>query len=220
MPILNMIYWATWGGGWGWQPWANTIWYWKLEENTNATVWTTTSSNNVTFTTLASWKKVAVFDGSSSRIVIPALPTWTNNTYLARVNKTGNWTWEMQAIVLCWWSWKKGVALRTNTSPRWCMSSQFNAWTNLTWATSNNTWYFVAIVQNSSWSIYYLNWSQASTSSVTWANSNTWSAIWSNSGAQDYFKWYISEVIVENKAWTDQEVSDYYNQTKWDYWIS
>ena len=25
---------------------------------------------------------------------------------------------------------------------------------------------------------------------------------------------------IENKAWTQQEREDYYNLTKWDYWIS
>jgi hypothetical protein len=32
--------------------------------------------------------------------------------------------------------------------------------------------------------------------------------------------WQLSNVIFEDKARTSQEVSDYYDQTKWDYWIS
>ena len=219
MPILNMILPDVW---WGWrQPWANTIWYWKLEENTDATVWTTTSSNNVTFTTLASWKKVAVFNGSSSRVVMSALATWTENTYSMWVKKNWSWTGEQQIGMLCWWSGKKGAAIRTNTSPRWYMNSKFTAWVNITWATANNTWYHIVIVQNSSWSTVYLNWTLAATDNQTWANSNPLSSLWANSyAAQDYFNWNISEVIAENKARTAQEVSDYYNQTKPLYWIS
>jgi hypothetical protein len=30
----------------------------------------------------------------------------------------------------------------------------------------------------------------------------------------------LSKLILEKRAWTDQEIQDYFNQTKWDYWIS
>lgn len=207
-----------------WQPWANTIWYWKLEDNTSATVWTTTSSNNVTFTTLASWKKVAVFNGSNSIIACDALATWTDNTYSVRCQKTWTWSWERIITTLAWWSGKKGTSLRTNTSPRTYMNSNFSAWISITWATANNTWYHIVIVQNSSWSTVYLNWTLAATDNQTWANSNALSSIWCNSQNmptwQDFFNWNISEVIVENKARTAQEIQDYYNQTKSLYWIS
>ena len=33
--------------------------------------------------------------------------------------------------------------------------------------------------------------------------------------------WYwISKVIIEDRVWTAQEIADYFDQTKWDYWIS
>lgn len=32
-------------------------------------------------------------------------------------------------------------------------------------------------------------------------------------------KWHITEFIVENKTWTAQEVTDYYNKTKSTYWL-
>ena len=40
-----------------------------------------------------------------------------------------------------------------------------------------------------------------------WANLNTWWHI----GAQDVIRW---DIIAENTCWTDQEIADYYNQTK------
>lgn len=220
MPILNMILPDI---KWWWQPWANTIWYWKLEENTDATVWTTQGSNNVTFTTLASGKKVWVFNGSNSMVRTDALATGTNNTYLFRCKKNWSWTWENVVVNLSWWSGKKGLASRTNTSPWQYLNSRYSAWVNIPWATSTNTWYHIAVTQNSSWTIVYLNWTQVSTNSETWANSNTRAWIWCNDNNpnwQDFFNWNISEVIVENVTRTAQEISDYYNQTKSLYWIS
>lgn len=205
-------------GEYGWQPWANTIWYWKLEDNTDAIVWTTESSNNVTFTTLSSWKKVWVFNGSSSRMVMSALPTWTNNTYLCRVKKNWSWTREQQIWMFCWGSGKKWIAFRTNTSPRQYLNSSFGAWVSIPWATSNDTWYLIVVVNNWSWSIAYLNWVQVASDSQTWANSNPKSSIWANSySVADYFNGNVSEAIVEDRAWTPEEIADYYNITKWNY---
>ena len=45
-----------------------------------------------------------------------------------------------------------------------------------------------------------------------WALCATWPVL-ANNG-------YISKLIIENRAWTQQEMTDYYNQTKWDYGIS
>jgi hypothetical protein len=42
-----------------------------------------------------------------------------------------------------------------------------------------------------------------------------WWRSWNNN-----LPWYISNLIVENVAWTAQEVENYYNATCEDYWLS
>jgi hypothetical protein len=34
-----------------------------------------------------------------------------------------------------------------------------------------------------------------------------------------YFNWNISNVILENKTWSQQDIQDYYNATKSLYWL-
>jgi hypothetical protein len=43
--------------------------------------------------------------------------------------------------------------------------------------------------------------------------------VW-NYNTNDNLKWYLSQFILEDKTRTAQEIADYYNQTKWNYWIS
>lgn len=75
---------------------------------------------------------------------------------------------------------------------------------------------------------YTRNWTAIQTyadgtawNSITWHTIiNTtycvlWSSMWWNR-----LKWQIWEAIVENKVWTATEISNYYNTTKWNYWIS
>ena len=38
MPIINLVYEAP-SGWWGWQPWANTLFYLPLTSNANDTSW-------------------------------------------------------------------------------------------------------------------------------------------------------------------------------------
>lgn len=85
-----------------------------------------------------------------------------------------------------------------------------------------NTWNNIIIAYPWSWSnVYiYVNWVKYTY--PNWFNSQTSanSIIYGNGNHPDYSYFYLSEMIVETKQWTDQEAVDYYNQTKWDYWIS
>lgn len=31
--------------------------------------------------------------------------------------------------------------------------------------------------------------------------------------------WTFGQIIIENRAWTAQKVADYYNNSKWNYWL-
>mgnify|MGYP003302322013 CR=1 FL=1 len=85
-----------------------------------------------------------------------------------------------------------------------------------------NTWYNVIWVRDWSSIKLYLNWTQEWTNSISW----TWyihaELIWPGWDATSVDRcprWYIKDLIYEDQAWSAQEVSDYYNLTKWNYWL-
>ena len=81
----------------------------------------------------------------------------------------------------------------------------------------------VTITADSSWRTMYMNWTQVSTWSSTITFISTVLCIgggsWTSS-VDNFFNGYMSDVIIENKVRTAQEISDYYNATKSNYWIS
>lgn len=232
MPIINLVYEAP---EW-WQPWANTLLYYDFENVNNNTVpnlWTLTwmdaTATNVTFDILSSWKKVATYTSNANANGIKT--SWTMNT-------PSNMT------MFFWvkWTWTSRYGTFWHTNSNWEFSINFNAdWgkTNCTLYNNNWVWYGKSstITLDSNWHLLtwtynsvdknkvYLdktllsfttsNWSQNNYTQLTWANvyvgktsnpSNNWSFVWQ--------VWCFG---IEDKSRTQQEIADYYDQTKADY---
>jgi len=117
-------------------------------------------------------------------------------------------------LIGCWWL---RVNNRTVSAPSysefvfkdsgWSFHNLWNNWIN------NSTWYHVAYWWE--WNTYktYVNWVLKNSGSATPAQySECWIVWWTN--------WVIlSEVIFEKSMRTATEVSNYYNQTKSNYWL-
>lgn len=65
----------------------------------------------------------------------------------------------------------------------------------------------------------YLDWELKATWSLTDTKTRTTIFLSWRGANNNSLRWYMSEVILESKARTDTEVSDYYNQTKANYWL-
>lgn len=110
------------------------------------------------------------------------------------------------------WKWSThGVQIKRNSEGQGTVT-----------ATSYNQRYNVVFVKpNSSSYLLYLNWQAVS--SLQWYSetypTKTTFRIWRNQAYNRSFNWYISNAIVENKAWSAQDVLDYYNLTKSEYWL-
>lgn len=213
------------GWGWGWQPWANTVAYYPLDTDFNDA-----SSNNYNLTnswwviTTLDWVACAYYDGSSHSAT--ATPTFTGTRTLS-----------------CWWNpastsgvmWIIVTGNLYNNNEKWW--TQQNSWVlwGSEWRTTNQsvnsnitvttwTWYYVVTtIENWTEAKIYVNGVLANTLTRNNPIQNSyWLAVGSN--FSDLFSepatWYISNAIIEDKARTAQEVSDYYNLTKWNYWIS
>lgn len=89
--------------------------------------------------------------------------------------------------------------------------------------TDTNVWYNVILTNDVDTKMVYINWQLFSTSTIASTTTTTSidTRIWWFVPRNDswYFNWNISNVIFENKTWTATEVSNYYNNTKSNYWL-
>lgn len=222
-----------------WKPWSNTIMYLPLEKD-----WNDYSGNNHNLTwswtpayTISWWtKQVTSFNGSTLWMINSLSWSYTNYTFNVRAKPTSysnaHLLWNANAS-----SWQDNIYLT------WCHTSypiwwnhdfgfQYRVWswsyTVLYWTANRtlNAWYNFCVIGSSSWVTWYVNGTQIFTTSassaiklVSWQNDIWWFYRIDQWTKWDYFNWYMSEFIFENKTWTAQEISEYYNDTKSKYWL-
>jgi hypothetical protein len=210
-------------------PWANTVAYYPL----NSTDTTRDKSGNgynlsnrgaTTFWEIGGVSCGIFSNSNTSWLYNDSIqhPTWTNPfTISMRCYPTSYNSTEDDCVFIgtAAFSGKWFAVYRANPlsiSARWASSSA-TSWLPL------NMWSLLTITQN--WWQYnaYINWTNvilnaSQTTNITWTRINIWYCYW-NGGVGYWFIWWISNVIVEDKVRTAQEIADYYNQTKANYWI-
>ena len=221
---------------WWWQPWANTIAYYPLDSTNTVN---DLSGNSNTLTNV--WVNFTTYNGvSCARITwnadnphnptaylywnISWLPTWANprtyNLWIYQDNAASS----RNATYIFQWT---ASSNRMVYVAQWIDASG-NAFISQYGSSSSNTpptiWqrHNIVVVYNWSKFVYYVNAVEKFSWTYTINTSGNNVSIWWTSENQGWnsFNWAFSNVILEDKAWTVQEVSDYFNQTKWDYWIS
>lgn len=215
--------------GAGWTPWVNTVAYYPLDSNTQLS---DLSGNNRDLTSFGStitfwiqnWVDCAYFNDSKANYteanMLPStwrtVSFWINySNFNANTWNGGIWAWGTSyGDYDAWWiKW-------------WCGGAVFigdgSSNSNLTLQASQR--YHILLTQ--AWTSFkiYLNWTlQTDRTAITWSWSD-WNALalWCKWAFPRDWAWqyYYSNVIFEDKVRTAQEISDYFNQTKWDYWIS
>ena len=216
-----------------WQPWANTVAYRPLTSATTVNDQSWNSNNltnsNVVFGT-AHWIDCATISWNSDTIHsasiylywnISWLPTWANSRTFSRWMYQDGAASSHDACYIFQWqaSTNNMVLIAQWVDGSWdILISQY--WTGAVFG-SPTIWAWCNHVVVYDWSkfVYYIN----SVSVGTWTYTiNTWStkfSLWwaSENPAWNSFNWAFSNVILEDKARTAQEVSDYYNLTKANY---
>lgn len=229
----NWLFKASWWWWEWWKPWANTIAYFPLEKNSNEASWkiATATDNSVNYSMIW-WVKCAnatsstwyigittsIFDDSSVWteqtisfwMYLNALPWWTSNRvfeferkdrysfyFLARSNNVYRYEWN-------------------------------DAWSTIDVNISNDDiwkWNYFTLVNSASWKYIYKNWVQIWT--WTWVSRPRWNRVVEGEQANNILNsrsvngglnWWLRELIFENKVRTAQEIQDYYNNTKANYW--
>ena len=206
-----------------WKPWANTIAYYKFDWNLNDS-----SGNNrnlsmytgsFSYTTTSWGAKYVRFNSSAY-----------TNTLSIPFNRTAytisGW-YTLDAVSSSYQKILLDMRADSNYRPRAYSYNNEMVWVvsfEGRWATFvANSWYYIVTVYNNNVVTSYIN------TNVEWTETYSWSATSctlrlnraSDNTSSIYGNgWGISELIIENKARTAQEISDYYNQTKANYWIS
>lgn len=219
MPILNMIYWATAWGGW-WQPWANTIAYYPLDADYSDYSWNGYNITTIGASSIWTNQWVNCLDINNSKLevsTIDNMSSYSEYTWLFYAYRVSDW-YEVQFSDWGAW-WGNWPSFRSSSNEiRWGNpTNEYSSFSNS--YSPMNTWFlFALVVRNWNWIIYCNN---NSTIIQTWvlapSNNTTPLRIGAVNGRGCYG--YLSKLILEKRAWTDQEIQDYFDQTKWDYWI-
>lgn len=231
-PVKEIFVWTTKVRPAGYTPTSNTVAYYPLNWDVKDYSWNwyNLTETPVSYDTLQSWIKVAYYSwrrqswvpsGVGMSLYSQSLPK-TYNVWIKGVQYQSN---TIQIFYLLWsWSYRVcDLYIQSNT-----VGASFwnGSWWNTATVSSSfalNTRYNVVVTYNNSTNIvsFYKNWT------LIWSVNNGWYVNWS------WYSWwtiwysqsntssasYLSNVILENKAWTAQEVSDYYNLTKSNYWL-
>lgn len=214
-----------------WQPWANTIAYYPLDSiNTvNDLSWNNynlTGDGVYNFWTNW-WVNCCYISNGSFKVNISSI--WDNWWQTVSI-----WYYEVSTPIydnwVIAWFWKDVQAVMNGLlRAKWRPDSKnwivwFN-WVNnsiaSTAAYNTNLWqwnYYCYTYYNWAGKLY-VNWVLVSSllGSSTSRNLITISRYGDDPRS---INWYISNAIFENKERTAQEISDYFNQTKWNYWIN
>lgn len=199
-------------------PWANTIAYYPL---TSSSTVNDQSWNGYNLTN--NWASFGTYNGvdcgyfnNANAYKSWSLFTW-NPTFTvsirAKITTTSAWK-------NFWWFWTAngagcfGLWLDRTTLYTWWWNNDRN-----TGYTFDTNWHHV-VFNYSSWSgIVYVDWTAVY--NWTWSPNiqNDYTTIGSNAWLFDKRRGYLSEAIFEDKVRTAQEISNYYNSTKSNYWL-
>lgn len=209
----------------GWKPWANTLLYLPLNSTDTYTdqSWNSvvTTNNGTTFWTNY-WVDCGYFNSSNIQVTTFTVPSawtilcWCYNTWTVwwdgHIIDIGSSTRRLLTSYDEWWPWY------------WALSD----WDLIrtTWFTYQNQWILYAFTFENGAQNLIIKWNSIddslpttySFSSFTPTAMNVWNE-WNN-WATRYFLGWMSNLIFEDKAWTATEINNYYDQTKWNYWIS
>lgn len=202
------------------EPWENTILYLPMTEDLLDHSWNSIAITNNNSVSIVDW--AWYFWGASRRLTFTNPYNMSGGRTISAWFKTSSnseqwfytqWVNNTNTMLHIWYS----------STSRWLviafyandMDSGSTSWTD-------NNWHHAVFTYNGWWStIIYLDWVVLKSWSLSGLNPwNNTGCIWDLiTGTWKTFNGYMSQYIIEKIARTDQEVLDYYNMTKWNYWL-
>lgn len=215
------------------EPWANTVAYYEFSNNLNDSSWNSrnlwTQSWTFTYWTTSWWGKY-IQTGSGIRSTEITMPfnqeAYTINFYCSYIPTSHGSVWGTifdlyhssygSSMTRCIYYWSgltgwpmymldhDGVSYQPSVSESWHNYIFTFDWVNMK----------LYVDSNYIWSVS--KWADANLPSLTFKLGGV---VWQNNN-NFYSNAKIWKFILENQTRTAEEVSDYFNLTKWDYWIS
>lgn len=214
--------------GW-WQPWANTYIYYPLTSDLVDVMW---NGNTGTIHWTVNFSEETWVTVNWQSWYVTWLTNWISNRNTYTQIFWAKWDWKIDDYwMLLWESANYNRNSAFSFELWWSGSNYFrlyqfigeNSATNMPDENYDTNWHLWITVAN--------NWTYKTyKDAVLWADSkNSWTInnkpnmnIWWSSyyTSRREAKWKIKDYIVETVARTVQELLDYYNSTKSDYWLS
>ena len=218
-----------------WQPWANTVLYCPLKDD----ILDHSGNHTMTMTTSDYWTVAKDNTGFyyfnwwyiSSETYSWPITAWTLSTWVKKsFSKTWwdpSYSWSVSAHYIgyspfhCWLAFNYGWYNWYS----WNYLAGTTSWTtdkSISWPTMWSWELWTMTYDNTVWAKFYRNGTYEDSFSNTndLRNDSLPTFIWATYPFTDqYLDGYLSDVIIEDKARTAQEIANYYNITKSNYWL-
>lgn len=222
MAIFNSVYKSF---QWWWQPWANILAYYPLTADANdhkADLWYSDTAYNLTLVNWSpSYWQHWVTSSSNYLLRTNSIPTQTTYSAMCWCNRiTSNsgthWPFAITEKLMAMAYWN------SSNSKIWSYSWWGDGYIQTWVAMSNNTWYHLAYSTDGSTLTIYINWQAYWPYNYRLGNTYNGLVVWGTyyQSNEQSFLGTVWEVYIWNRIVTSEEISEYYDQTKWDYWIS
>jgi len=209
-------------------PWANTIAYYPLKEDV---LDYSGNNNNWSWNPNSFTDGVANYSWNSTTMPVALVSSWTITVNVwfyqeagaADFNKNISFLW--QHTTQNFWFSLKSNSYHDSLYHTYLLQSGWSGYaTTYSVSTTSSTpriwWHNVVWMRDASKIYLYLDGQYQWETTYSWLSSNAF-YMW-------YDHWYdgwawtgkLSQLIFENRIRTATEISNYYNQTKWNYWIS
>ena len=216
MPIINLVYEAP----RSWSPGSNTIIYFPFKQDAKDY-----SGNGYTLST--SWTQETI--GRRFNTDVTFNETWDKQwkfvSFWIKIYNKGSW-WSNVENQMWWWDygWICYQAYNYYWSAWW---DRIQIFTSSSWASAGKA---LSTTNNTRYHMAYWYWDWAAVCWVNWTKYTltTWSIYDPGAESPTHFiinrsttKWdlALSDVIFETELWTDDQVTEYYNATKGNYWL-
>ena len=217
--VKNIYLWEPW-----WKPGANTLWYYEFTNNLNDSSWnwndlsqavswfTYNTSWDLTYLTNTTWKINRQISGVDINNM--TVSCWLRKT--SSSTRSVIWDYGMKQGSLSNWKWTWIIVDENNKIRIFVYNTDITS----TLTASYNNWHHIVLTNNNGTSTIYLDWTNKRTTTKTFTADSTYFSLLADpySNANPH-KWDIDSVILESKVRTNQEVADYFDQTKINYWL-
>lgn len=197
-------------------PWANTVAYRPLNSTTQYNdLWgngyTLSPLSTQKFLTLNGVDCLYINSNYLNRTTAPKFPIWASPITIS--------LWFAERVSFRYWWWNQLSITKTTGAKVYCYTDSSQSTTNRlvsTTAPTTSTRYLLTITYDWTTVKMYMNGVLEDSKARTLTTTEVTSSNDLRVGTQGS---YMSELFVENRCWSDSEISDYYNQTKSKYWL-